>query len=137
MLFEALGVSPEELVAEKTVAIDGAVLRELIATALAAVNIDEEDYCRYDDINAALKNGKICSPIEHYRQSGYFEMRFAMSNSFDADWYLRTYPDVRLAIESGDVQNAIEHYREMGWMEWRAPGPTSVEYVNSWRRLLK
>lgn len=137
ILFEALGVLPDQLVAGRTVAIDGAVLRELIATALAAVNIDEDDYCRYDDIHAARENGKIGSLNEHYSQSGYFEGRFAVPSSFDADWYLQTYPDVRLAIESGGVQSAKEHYLEMGWKEWRAPGPASVEDLRRWRRLLK
>lgn len=137
ILFEALGVSPDELVAGKTIAIDGAVLRELIATALAAVNVDEDDYCQYDDIDAARKNGTIHSLSEHYRQSGYFEGRFAVPSNFDADWYLQTYPDVRLSIESGGGQPAKEHYHQMGAKEWRAPGPASVEYVKRWRRLLK
>lgn len=53
------------------------------------------------------------SPFAHFN---------ALSETFDADFYLAQNSDVKQAVDSGIFRNALEHFTKFGLFEGRDPG---------------
>jgi hypothetical protein len=97
-------------------------LINIIRNFLAAIDVDEEWYCRnYPDIAAAIQAGQISSAREHFVKDGYFEGRLPFAMSVDEDWYLKTYSDIGDAVQQGSVASASEHFASFGYEEGRFP----------------
>lgn len=84
--------------------------------------VDEQWYlAHYDDVNNAIRDGKVASAKEHYTRFGYYEHRMPYQIDVDDSWYLETYPDVRQSISKRHFSTASDHFEEVGYKEGRLP----------------
>lgn len=78
---------------------------------------DEVAYVEYyDDVRAALAEGKIESGWWHYNHHGREEGRraFFVDGYFDEAFYLQSYPIVEIELRDGLAATPEEHYRRWG-----------------------
>ncbi len=60
----------------------------------------------YEDIGAAIRDGKIASAKEHFVGDGYIEGRKPFEIRVDETWYVQRYPDVVESVRKGVVPSA-------------------------------
>ena len=75
----------------------------------------------YEDIGAAIRDGKIASAKEHFVGDGYIEGRKPFEIRVDETWYVQRYPDVVESVRKGVVPSAQQHFDEDGYREGRLP----------------
>ena len=75
----------------------------------------------YEDIGAAIRDGKIASAKEHFVGDGYIEGRKPFEIKVDEKWYFQRYPDVAESVRKGILPSAQQHFDEDGYREGRLP----------------
>ncbi len=97
-------------------------LKQLIATLLNAIDVDEDWYlARNPDIAEGVRNGVVKSGKDHFIHNGYFEGRMPFPITVDEDWYLAENPAVAEAIRAGTMASGQQHFEEHGYKEGRRP----------------
>lgn len=104
------------------IAVSFRALKKILLPLISKILVDEDYYLKtYEDINDAIKSGKIFSAKEHYVNNGYFENRLPRFFQVDEDWYLSHYQDVGDAINEGKWGSGQAHFTAAGYAEGRYP----------------
>ncbi len=94
----------------------------IIRSMIAGIEVDEAWYARaYEDIGAAVRDGKIASARQHFVADGYIEGRKPFEIKVDDKWYFQRYPDVAESVRKGILPSAQQHFDEDGYREGRLP----------------
>lgn len=94
----------------------------IIRMMIAGIDVDEAWYARvYEDIGAAVRDGKIASAKQHFVSDGYIEGRKPFEIKVDEKWYFQRYPDVAESVRKGILPSAQHHFDEDGYREGRLP----------------
>ena len=93
-----------------------------IRSMIAGIEVDEAWYARaYEDIGAAVRDGKIASARQHFVADGYIEGRKPFEIKVDDKWYFQRYPDVAESVRKGILPSGQQHFDEDGYREGRLP----------------
>jgi len=93
-----------------------------IRSMIAGIEVDEAWYARaYEDIGAAVRDGKIASARQHFVADGYIEGRKPFEIKVDDKWYFQRYPDVAESVRKGILPSAQQLFDEDGYREGRLP----------------
>lgn len=94
----------------------------IIRSMIAGIDVDEVWYAKvYEDIGAAIRDGKIASAKQHFVADGYIEGRKPFEIKVDEKWYFQRYPDVAESVRKGILPSAQYHFEEDGYREGRLP----------------
>jgi hypothetical protein len=99
---------------------------------LLEVHVDDSWYlAKYPDVKAAIDEGIVNNPKQHYARFGFYEHRLPYEIQVEADWYLSVYSDVGEAIRKNSFDSAAEHFELVGYREGRLPFPGfSLKFEN-------
>jgi hypothetical protein len=87
------------------------------STTCSITGFDEAFYrLAYQDVEAAIRQGRVKSACDHYRVSGRYEGRFPRFNEAS---YLAKNPDVANAVRLRQFRSAYEHWQKYGRFENR------------------
>lgn len=136
-LLRGLQITHARLTSRTKIAIDTAILRALLQSAVAALPFDAAFYrARNPDIDAAFLAGKIADLHGHFIEAGYLEGRFGAAPQVDEAFYLNAYPDVGESIARGHSPSALEHYLRCGAAEGRVPRAELLADIDRWTAVL-
>lgn len=81
-------------------------------------DVDEQWYCdEHPDVAAAVKNGSVPSPRQHYCELGYPECQMLYGTVADDRWYLRNNEDVGGAVSKRLFTSAPQNFESVGYNE--------------------
>ncbi|MCY7393757.1 MAG: hypothetical protein LH647_20325 [Leptolyngbyaceae cyanobacterium CAN_BIN12] len=88
------------------------------SNACSINGFDEQFYrLAYQDVEAAIRQGRVKTACSHYRSFGRYEGRFPRFNEAS---YLTKNPDVANAIRLKQFRSAYEHWQKYGRFENRS-----------------
>jgi hypothetical protein len=84
-----------------------------------SINGFDEQFYRlaYQDVEAAIRQGRVKNACSHYRSFGRYEGRFPRFNEAS---YLAKNPDVANAVRQRQFRSAYEHWQKYGRFENRS-----------------
>jgi hypothetical protein len=92
--------------------------RDRFSSTSCSVNGFDEKFYReaYQDVEAAIRQGRVKSACDHYRTFGRYEGRYPQFNEAS---YLSKNPDVATAVREKRFRNGYQHWQLYGRFENR------------------
>jgi hypothetical protein len=125
--------------------IAGDDLQRLLATAPriprridAFLDLFDESFyrARYPAVREALKDGRLGSGLDHYRETGFNDGWQAFD--LDEAWYTAQYPMAAFEVAHGDYHDPMHHYAEVGRARGYKPVPPRyLKWYSAGRRRLR